>query len=96
MYRFSSRRARRLPYWKPDLVVSDIGMPVEHGYSLIRKLRSQRSKRARSIPAMALTAYATNEDRNRALDAGFHTYIAKPLDPETLVRSIAEAMGRKI
>ncbi|MEP6636034.1 MAG: ATP-binding protein, partial [Acidobacteriota bacterium] len=61
--------------WKPDVVISDIGMPVEDGYSLIRKLRSQRSKRARSIPAIALTAYATNEDRNRTLDAGFQTHI---------------------
>ena len=82
--------------WHPDLLVSDIGMPVEDGYSLIKKLRSQRSKRAREIPVVALTAYATMEDRNRALEAGFQQHIAKPLDPESLVRSVAEAAGRKI
>ncbi len=80
----------------PDLVVSDIGMPNEDGYMLIQKLRSQRSKRARTVPVLAVTAYATSEDRTRALDAGFQRHLPKPLDPESLVRSLAEAMGRKI
>jgi len=52
--------------WNPDLLVSDIGMPNEDGYCLIRKLRKLRSKRAKEIPAIALTAYATEEDRSRA------------------------------
>jgi signal transduction histidine kinase/DNA-binding response OmpR family regulator len=81
--------------WKPDLLVSDIGMPNEDGYSLIRKLRKLRSKRARELPAVALTAYATNDDRARALDAGFQMHVAKPIDPEALVRSVATIMGRK-
>jgi hypothetical protein len=82
--------------WKPDLLVSDIGMPKEDGYSLIRKLRKMRAKWAKEIPAVALTAYATVEDRTRALDAGFQVHVAKPLEPEALVRSIAGAAGRKI
>lgn len=82
--------------WKPDLLVSDIGMPLEDGYDLIRKLRNQRSKRAKEIPAIALTAYATQEDRDRALAAGFQMHVAKPIDPEALVRSIASTVGRQI
>ncbi len=80
--------------WKPDILVSDIGMPVEDGYSLIQKLRKQRLKLAREIPAIALTAYATDDDRARALSAGFQVHIAKPIEPETLVKSIAGAAGR--
>ncbi|CAN5707776.1 ATP-binding protein [soil metagenome] len=83
-------------HWKPDLLVSDIGMPLEDGYSLIQKLRKMRSKWAREMPAVALTAYATVEDRARALDAGFQVHVAKPIEAETLVRSIAGAVGRKI
>jgi CheY-like chemotaxis protein len=81
--------------WKPDLLVSDIGMPNEDGFSLIRKLRKQKSKLAREIPAVALTAYATDDDRSRALDAGFQIHVAKPIQPETFVKSIAGAVGRK-
>ncbi len=82
--------------WKPDLLVSDIGMPKEDGYSLIYKVRKMKAKWAREIPAVALTAYATVEDRTRALDAGFQVHLAKPIEPEALVRSIAGAAGRKI
>lgn len=82
--------------WKPDLLVSDIGMPIEDGYALIKKLRKLRSKLAREIPAIALTAYATDDDRSRALSAGFQMHVAKPIEPEALVRSIAGAAGRKI
>jgi len=82
--------------WKPDLLVSDIGMPFEDGYSLIKKLRKLRSKQARETPAVALTAYATNEDRERALAAGFQMHVPKPIDPTGLVRSIAAATGRKV
>lgn len=80
--------------WKPDILVSDIGMPVEDGYSLIRKLRKQKLKLAREIPAVALTAYATDDDRERAISAGFQIHVAKPIEPESLVRSIADAVGR--
>jgi signal transduction histidine kinase/DNA-binding response OmpR family regulator len=87
---------KTLRAWKPDLLVSDIGMPHEDGYSLIRKLRKLRLKLAREIPAVALTAYATDDDRERALSAGFQMHVAKPIEPKELVRSIAGAAGRKI
>ena len=82
--------------WKPDLLVSDIGMPGEDGCDLIRKLRKMRSKRAKQIPAVALTAYATKEDKARALAAGFQMHVSKPIEPEVLIMSIAAALGRKI
>jgi signal transduction histidine kinase/DNA-binding response OmpR family regulator len=82
--------------WKPDLLVSDIGMPNEDGYALIEKVRSMKSKRARQTPAVALTAYVTNEDRERALAAGFQLHISKPIEPANLVMLIAEAIGRKL
>jgi signal transduction histidine kinase/DNA-binding response OmpR family regulator len=82
--------------WKPDLLVSDIGMPVEDGYMLIKKLRKLRLKAARQVPAIALTAYATKEDKARALEAGFQVHIPKPIEPATLIRSIAAVMGRKV
>ena len=53
--------------WKPDLLVSDIGMPNEDGYSLITRLRKLKTKRAKEMPAIALTAYATKEDQERTL-----------------------------
>jgi hypothetical protein len=82
--------------WQPDVLVSDIGMPVEDGYSLIKSLRKLKSKRAKLIPAVALTAYATGEDRTKALAAGFQMHLAKPIEPRALVKSIAEAGGRNI
>ncbi len=81
--------------WKPDLLVSDIGMPIEDGYTLIKKLRKLKSKLAREIPAVALTAYATDDDRKRTLSAGFQMHVAKPIEPEALVLSIASAAGRR-
>lgn len=82
--------------WKPNLLVSDIGMPNEDGYSLIQKLRKMKWKWARELPAVALTAYATVEDRARTLDAGFQVHVSKPIEAEALVRSIADAAGRKL
>jgi signal transduction histidine kinase/DNA-binding response OmpR family regulator len=79
--------------WGPDLLLSDIGMPNEDGYSLIRKVRKLRSKRAKQIPAIALTAYATDEDRSLALAAGFQVHLAKPVEPKSLLTSIAAALG---
>jgi CheY-like chemotaxis protein/anti-sigma regulatory factor (Ser/Thr protein kinase) len=81
--------------WIPDVLVSDIGMPDEDGYALIKKLRQQKSKRVRGIPAIALTAYASPDDRAQALAAGFQMHLAKPIEPETLVSSIVTAAGRK-
>jgi signal transduction histidine kinase/DNA-binding response OmpR family regulator len=82
--------------WSPDLLVSDIGMPNEDGYSLIRKLRKLESDHARLIPAMALTAYATDEDRLQALSAGFQIHVAKPIEPENFVTSLASILDPKV
>jgi signal transduction histidine kinase/ActR/RegA family two-component response regulator len=79
----------------PDVLVSDIGLPVEDGYSLIRKVRSRTPARGGRIPAAAVTAYAGAEDRRRALDAGFQSHLAKPVDPSELVMTIAALAGRR-
>jgi CheY-like chemotaxis protein len=76
--------------------VSDIGMPNEDGYSLIRRLRKLDSSLARDIPAVALTAYATDEDRLQALSAGFQIHVAKPIEPESFVTSLASVLNQKI
>jgi signal transduction histidine kinase len=78
----------------PDVLVSDIGMPGEDGYALIRKLRASTRERGADLPAAALTAYARSEDRVQALQAGFQTHIAKPVDPSELVVIVARLAGR--
>ncbi|MBD2125798.1 response regulator [Microcoleus sp. ZQ-A2] len=74
---------------KPDVLVSDIGMPLEDGYSLIRKVRQLSSEQGGQIPAIALTAYARAEDRTRALASGFQIHIAKPVEPTELATVVA-------
>jgi CheY-like chemotaxis protein len=74
--------------WVPDLVVSDIGIPARDGYSLPRTMR-QTAAFAR-IPAIALTAYATRDDRLRILAAGFQLHLTKPGDAEELVANVVK------
>ena len=64
----------------PNILVSDIGMPVEDGYSLIRKVRSSELGTAKRLPAVALTAYASESDRDRAIAAGYDEHLAKPIN----------------
>ena len=78
-----------LNQWPPDVLICDIGMPEEDGYSLIRKVRAREASRGGRIPALALTAWGRAEDRQRALAAGFHTHLAKPAHPEELARVVA-------
>ncbi|HEX2641684.1 MAG TPA: response regulator [Thermoanaerobaculia bacterium] len=78
----------------PDVVVSDIGMPEEDGYAFIRRLRERSPERGGQLPVVALTAYARAEDRTRALASGFQTHLAKPLEPGTLVQTVAGLAGR--
>ena len=80
--------------FKPNVLVSDIGMPGEDGYSLIRKVRSLEAD-GRRISAIALTAYAREEDRMRALLAGFHVHVAKPVNPVELIAVISGLAGLK-
>ncbi|MCT7966478.1 response regulator [Laspinema sp. D1] len=74
--------------WQPDLVISDIAMPEEDGYSFIRKIRAMERNAGGQIPAVALTAYAREEDRNAAFLAGFQEHLSKPIDPKALMAAI--------
>jgi signal transduction histidine kinase/ActR/RegA family two-component response regulator len=76
-----------------DVLLADIAMPEEDGYSLIRRIRASASGETATIPAAALTSFARDEDRQHALEAGFHLHVAKPVDPRRLVEAIA-ALGR--
>ncbi len=78
----------------PNVLVSDIEMPGEDGYSLIRKLRAGALPGGRNIPAIALSAYAGPGDRMRALDAGFQLHVPKPVEPAELVAVIANLVPR--
>jgi signal transduction histidine kinase/ActR/RegA family two-component response regulator len=79
----------KLKTWRPHILMSDIGMPGEDGFSLIRKVRALPEERGGRTPAAALTAYARDEDRRRALAAGFQLHIAKPFDPRELVAAVS-------
>ncbi|MFP5261731.1 MAG: response regulator [Blastocatellia bacterium] len=87
---------KALDGWSADLMVSDIGMPGEDGYSLIRKVRGLRPELGGSMPAIALTAYASPADRSRALSMGFQMHVSKPVEPIELVASIARLTGEKV
>lgn len=79
---------------RPDVLVSDIAMPDEDGYGLIEKVRSLDTAETQSIPAVAITAYAKEEDRERALSSGFQIYLAKPIELRELVSVVARAARR--
>jgi signal transduction histidine kinase len=83
-----------LQHWRPDVLISDIGMPGEDGYELIKKIRTREGEADRRIPAVALTAYARAEDRVRALSAGFQFYVPKPVEPTELAAVVASLAGR--
>ena len=76
-----------LEWYRPDVIVSDLAMPGEDGYALIKKLRALED--AVDIPAVALTSYVRVEDRTRALSAGFNMFVPKPVQPEELITAIA-------
>jgi signal transduction histidine kinase len=79
---------------RPDLVLCDIGLPGEDGFSLVRRLRQFESqKRLVRTPAVALTAFAREEDQKRALEAGFDRHVPKPVDPDVLLTNVAELIS---
>jgi signal transduction histidine kinase len=78
-----------LKAWRPDVLVSDIGMPGRDGYELIREVRTLSSENGGDIPAIALTGYARSEDRLKALSSGFQKHVTKPVEPEYLAATIA-------
>ena len=90
----ASQALETLMEWRPDILMSDIGMPDEDGYSLIGKVRALPRDQGGATPAAALTAYARDEDRKRALDAGYQMHIAKPVTTSQLVKLISRLVGR--
>ncbi|MDQ3712316.1 MAG: CHASE3 domain-containing protein [Acidobacteriota bacterium] len=78
----------------PDVLVSDIGMPNEDGYSLIRRVRLLADPQHRNVPAIALTAFTRAQDRMRALTSGYQNHVAKPVEPDELATVIASLTGR--
>jgi CheY-like chemotaxis protein len=87
----SSMAARQiLARWKPDVLISDIGMPGEDGYSLIRFVRALHPDEISAVPAIALTAYARGQDRETALKAGYQMHLVKPIAPADLIDAILQ------
>jgi len=90
---FSAGQAlAELEGWTPDILVSDIAMPGEDGYSLIRKIRARKNEQGGRVAAVALTAYGRQEDRAKALEAGFQVHVGKPIEPSKLVTAIADVV----
>ena len=89
----SAAQAReQLAAARPDVIVSDIGMPEEDGYAFIRGVRARGSR----VPAIALTAYASQQDAQRAFVAGFQKHVTKPVEPTRLVSLVANLAGRSL
>jgi len=87
------QRARNvdvLSPWTPDVIVTDIGMPHEDGYEMLKQVRMRMKS---PVPVIALTGYASETHRDRALAAGFFGHVSKPADPEALVKMVAAAHG---
>ena len=80
---------------RPDVLISDIEMPGEDGYAFIRRVRERDKASGGTVPAIALTAHARQDDYHRALEAGFQQHLAKPVSLEDLVSSVATLVGRK-
>jgi PAS domain S-box-containing protein len=80
--------------WKPDVLISDVGMPFEDGYSFIEKIRALPDEEGGQIAAIAFTAHARTEDRLRALSAGYDAHVKKPLEPLELLTVIASLRRR--
>jgi CheY-like chemotaxis protein len=79
---------RELTQFKPDILLSDIGMPDMDGYMLMRQVRALPSEQGGQIPAIALSAYAGEMNQQQAIAAGFQRHLAKPVEPEELIRII--------
>jgi CheY-like chemotaxis protein len=79
--------------FRPHVVVSDIGMPDEDGYSFMRRVRDLEAALGGDVPSIALTAYTRREDKQRALAMGFTTHLSKPVHPNELVTAVADLVG---
>jgi len=91
----AAQALQMLDVWRPDVLISDIAMPEEDGYVLIKKIRARSAEKSGDLPAAALTAYATIEDRVSILAAGFQMYLSKPADPGELIAVVASLAARR-
>jgi PAS domain S-box-containing protein len=82
-----------LERFRPDVLVADIGMPEVDGYELLRRVRALGAERGGLTPAVALTAYAGESDRARALRSGFQAHLPKPVEPDALINAVANLAG---
>ncbi|MGH7895118.1 MAG: ATP-binding response regulator, partial [Candidatus Binatia bacterium] len=89
----ASQALEAMDGWVPDLLLSDIAMPGEDGYALIRKVRARTTEEGGRMMAIALTAYGRTEDRVKALSAGFQMHVGKPIEPSQLVSVVASVTG---
>ncbi len=76
-------------------MISDIEMPLEDGYTLIRKIRSELNPPISQIPAIALTAHANKEDKQRALASGFQIHVKKPVEPVELIEALCSLLEKQ-
>jgi CheY-like chemotaxis protein len=83
-----------IPQWQPDVLLSDIGMPQIDGYTLIREIRNLPKEQGGQVPAIALTAYAAEADKETALSSGFQQHIAKPVDPVECIGAIIQLLKK--
>lgn len=90
----SADALRTFGEWQPNVLLSDLGMPGEDGYTLINHIRALAPERGGNIPAAAITAHAREEDREKVFAAGYQAHIAKPVDPATLLTALAGLTGR--
>ena len=84
-----------LGWFQPDILVSDLAMPGEDGFSLIQKVRAFEVSNENKLPAIALTAYVRTEDRDSALAAGFNMFVPKPVEIEELLTAISNVVNIK-
>jgi CheY-like chemotaxis protein len=82
-----------LKVFQPHLLISDIGMPEVDGYMLLRQIRQQSTNPNQPIPAIAVTAYATEVDRQKVIEAGFHRHLSKPVEPQELLNTVREMLA---
>jgi len=81
--------------WQPNVVLTDLALPGEDGFGLLRAMRTAFAERRVKVPIVAFTAYGTTENRRRALQAGFDLYLTKPIDPRELTNALAGVVARR-
>ena len=85
-----------LTEFRPDLLITDIGMSETDGYMLLQHIRKRLSEASHIIPAIALTAYAGEANQRRAIAAGFQQHLSKPVEPETLIQTIVQLLQSRL